>query len=259
MSTPVFINKRNDTKDFVFRAIDNGGSLTETDINAVEYFLQAADDGGWGSQIIRAHLYLSDLEASLAPVIAKKGRYALSAGLFVQADLTANGLKGNGTTKYLDTLVQLDHIGISTGVFLSVYISELVSEIKYLMGTYDGTNPLSLAADTTNVTGYAFNFVDNQGAKSATAATGTILLNRTSATSMHVGVNESFNEATAGTIGTLPTTKIFVHATNDNGSAADFCTQRLGGFAIGFNLTTEQRNHYVQTMNYVQQTILGRP
>jgi hypothetical protein len=110
-----------DAMDWRSRVITNGGTVDGVTMSAVSQFCRRIDAGGLRDRFYRLNLFCGNgLEAALVPLYRAESRTAsargnttdTNSGPFVSADYNntgaSSGLKGNGTSKFLNTGVNGD-------------------------------------------------------------------------------------------------------------------------------------------------------
>ena len=91
--------------NWLTRVVANGGALpSNTTLNATSDFCYSLDTAGLTSLIIAVNTFVPDnLIASITPLIKNAGNDPWTNNNFVAGDLNMDGLKGNGSNKYLAT------------------------------------------------------------------------------------------------------------------------------------------------------------
>lgn len=100
-----FIGKRDIVTDWATRVVANGGAMpSQTSIIAMENLRVGCISAGLTSKIYSLCVFVPDsLIASFTPLFLHKGYTLWTNSNFVSGDLNINGLKGDGTTKSVDT------------------------------------------------------------------------------------------------------------------------------------------------------------
>lgn len=245
------------------RVVNNGGAMPSlTTINAMETFRQELTTNGLMTKMHSVCVFVPDsLIAALTPIVVGIGADPWINTNFVTADLNSEGLKGNGSTKYLDTGV----IGNSGNAYNSITgncgMSVLITEQegnptgRFDVGHRDsGNRALILGASVTlnSTNGRTGFFCRTSGVVAEIAFTtdwnrcGFVSGNNVSGTSS-IYVKSPLTPlsllATA-VVTPLPSTSaiqtIFAFAFNDNGVAVSHCAKRMSTIAIHDGLTSAE-------------------
>lgn len=144
-----FLSKPRTPTDWEQRVIANGGAQPSLNtINAMETLRLGCIAAGLTNKIYSLCVFVPDsLEACRTPLFYHKGFTNWGNSNFISGDLNINGLKGDGTTKALDTGVKAKDIQSepsSATVGFSVIVTESSSNRpEYVMGQQDADgNPL---------------------------------------------------------------------------------------------------------------------
>jgi hypothetical protein len=200
---------------------------------------------GLSAKMIAVNCFVPDnLIAACTPLIANAGNAVWTNNNFVDADLSTSGLKGNGSTKYLNTgcvpNVVFDSVD-NTGV--TVY-SDYVNEVKCEMGSSDGTNHQRINWHVFSTT---FAYEHNGDATfGAAGMSGYISCNRPAGVGNQVyrasaGFGGHVLAATSGdAAGSLNNRSLYVFCTNNSGTPSLYCSKRLRFAAVHDALTITQ-------------------
>lgn len=131
-----------DAQDWVNRVYTNGGTVSASTASAVNTFCNAIDSAGIRDRFYRLNLFCgSNLNAALVPLYRGPSRTGTqygnttdtNNGPFVAGDYAeSSGLKGNQSSKYLDTGVAMTFLGTNQ-LHLFVSFNPEVSEFRQLL------------------------------------------------------------------------------------------------------------------------------
>lgn len=270
--------------DWARRASTNGGTISTTVLRAVSDFCAAIDTASIRSAMCRVNLFCGgNLSGCLVPlyVSTSLGGSVLGNSTdtnvnFVSADFqetrASGGLKGNGTSKYLNT-------GFTPALFAStdsVHLSYSATSLETAhtnnpcaIGTYDGTDP------TLYDLSVSFNILGGNSrcarlsTQSASGIVRVSAITRGSTESHLIGTRTASNAAAlygAGvslatstlsvTTGTS-TRPFYVFAENSTGTTTAFTSGRLRMYSIGSGLTATQADAFSAAVAAFN-TALGR-
>lgn len=156
MPLPLFAIAREthpDAVDWAKRVSTNGGTISTQVLRAASDFAAAANasgPGGFRSALYRLNLFAGgNLSGCLVPFYlgpnstTSVGSSTDTNANFVSADFTATGtgggLKGNGTTKYLNTGLAPNALPSVTSIHLSTSTANAASGNYVFMGSRDGS------------------------------------------------------------------------------------------------------------------------
>jgi hypothetical protein len=258
--------------DWALRVVANGGAMPSDDtIRAMDTFRTGIIADGLSNQMVSVCVFVPDsLTAALTPIFDVYGYKMWTNFNFVSGDLTINGLKGNGTTKYLQPAVVPDSVPASTGFGDdSAGVSYIVSVNPSSAATVDfgvGVNSASRQWALENSLGtiyyFCWGFASTQDYATFAAPspggtwTGFLSGNRTSGTSISIyraSTTLTFGLGANGTgvqkanvVGgySLPVTWF---AVSDSGAVRQWSANTLSFAAIHAGLTSVQAsNLYVR-------------
>ena len=259
------------------RVVANGGSVSAATMQAVDRFCRSIDGAGIRDRFYRLNLFCGgNLNAVLVPLYRGPSRTGAqfgnttdtNNGPFVSGDYSeSSGLKGNGSSKYLETGVAMTFLGTNQ---LHMYVSfnPEVLELKALLAAranlagslalennYNGTStnrprhshfgsgvqPNDHCSPITGRTQYLVNFDGSQPL---------LLLGR------NVNLNNVNN---AGAYSATNNEAFLVFAGNQTGTGiAAHSGQRIDAYSFGAAFTsTAQRNNFHTAMSDFR-TTLGR-
>lgn len=124
-------------------ASNNGGPVSSANLAALDGLYTALNSASLLSKVIALNCLTPDnIVAAMWPFIGVAGAQPSAKWTnsnFVIGDLTINGLKGDGTTKSINTGINLSTAlaGINSSAFM-VYVSTNVVEVAFQMGIYNG-------------------------------------------------------------------------------------------------------------------------
>lgn len=255
--------------DWKNRVIANGGSVGGSTLSAVSAFCRRVDaQPGLRAAILRLNLFCgTGLAAALVPLYRAASRTATGIGNatdtnvnFVSGDYAetgaSGGLKGDGSTKYLNTgFNPSTAIPTQTSAHASYSGTSLETSGNAIgIGAYNGIAATGLfVADVWSFSGSAPT-INNRRARmgsttvenSAVAPTGTsaeshFISNRSSSTLLTAyqsGVSVATN--TNSVTPSLANQSTYIFCLNSSGTAAAFTSGRLRMYSLGSGLTDAQ-------------------
>jgi len=257
--------------------VANGGSVSASTMRAVSKFCADIDKAGIRDRFYRLNLFCgNDLNAVLVPLYRGPSRTGtqlgnatdINQGTFVGSDYVENsGLKGNGSSKYLETGVAMTFLGTNQ-LHMFVSFNPEVSELRILLGArsnlagslalegnYNGTTsnrprtswfsgglqPPDHCSPITGRTQYLANFTGTQPL---------LVLGR------NVNLNNANN---AGAYSSTHTTPFYIFAGEQTGTGiVAYSAQRIDAYSFGAAFTsTAQRDDFHTAMSDFR-TALGR-
>lgn len=238
--------------DWAARVVTNGGAaVSNNTLAAVSNFCGALDAAAIRSLMIAVNIIAPDnLIAATTPLIVDSGNDPWTNTAFVAADLTVQGLKANGSTKFLNTgVIPSVSFVVNTDGGLTAYntFADVTASAGEMGSSTGATQDLVLYVDTSNTA-----VLDSYNSTTARVTSNTPLTFGLGFTSGNrVGANANIyaasstqafgsigNVAAAG--GTLPAIAIFTGALNQSGVAASFSRKRLSFAAIHHGLSSAQ-------------------
>jgi hypothetical protein len=249
------------------RVVANGGALpSNATVSAVSTFCYNLAGHGLLALMQEVNVVAADsLIAAITPLIVTHGSDPWTNHNFVLADLTVNGMVGNGSTKYLDSgfitsssTLTLTNAGLTIYDFTGNNNGEVEAESFVSSAqTFQLDNYLG------NATFCAFNQTAGQGLVSvgASAFTGYMSGNRTAsnAIALYAARSNLAHAAIAtgtGNGGSLPNNSMFFWAGNSAGSPALWTTKRMSFCAIHQGLSSAQSNNFFNDIQALR-TALG--
>jgi hypothetical protein len=249
--------------------VANGGSVSASTMRAVSKFCGDIDKAGIRDRFYRLNLFCgNDLNAVLVPLYRGPSRTGtqlgnatdINQGTFVGSDYVENsGLKGNGSSKYLETGVAMTFLGTNQ-LHMFVSFNPEVSELRFLLAArgnlagsvgmennYNGTNtnrprfalfgggvqPANHCSPITGRTQYLINFDGTQPM---------LVLGR------NVNLNNANN---ASAFSSTNNEEFLVFAANQTGTGiAGHSAQRIDAYSFGAAFTsTAQRDDFHTAMS----------
>jgi hypothetical protein len=258
-----------DAQDWVNRVYANGGTVSTSTASAVNTFCNDIDAAGIRDRFYRLNLFCgTGLNAALVPVYRGTSlggtQYGNATdtnnGPFVSGDYAdtgaTGGLKGGGSTKYLDTGFASNVLG-QTDRHMSAFF-DLATSVnnRYWFGTdQSGCGSSFWAIGSSSTTSAEFRS-GIPGAGSV-ASSGKIQLLVSGNGTAQSYLNGSASTSISGTAYTAPAQNIFVHALNRCGSATDFGSCRVQAYSLGAAFTAQQAADFY-TAILAFQTAMGR-
>jgi hypothetical protein len=241
--------------DWASRVRAEGGSVKNATLRAVSKFCADIDAAGIRSKIWRLNLLCGDSDASLfavrTPLYRGPSRTGTQYGnttdtnnAFQQADYTetgaSGGLKGNGSSKYLDTGFEQSNITLAD-VHLSVGYNDLETsygDIRILIGSFNSLQTdfivLRQASGSGNLEFFAATFVNAATAGPASSATQSMGVRSAlaSATLYRDGSSVGTNPDSVGSVATS-NRSYWVFGNNNGGSLQLPTAARIRMYSIG--------------------------
>jgi len=252
----------------------NGGTVSTTTMKAVDVFCKAIDSAGIRGRIWRLNLFAgSNLSAATVPLYrgtsaagTQYGNTTDTNANFVSGDYSETGstagLKGNGSTKYLNTgLLVTDipdarhlavHLTVASQSFSTVWLgADNYPDSGYYL------NAIGVGGDTSTSRQRAFS-TDFNGTLGSNSNASFILGN---AIASGGAASLYRNSTQIGTATTSSRTRTglahYVFAANRKNSAVDFNGSTLGAYSIGESMTQAQVSSFDSAMRTFQ-AALGR-
>ena len=248
--------------DWAKRASANGGTISTNVLRAVSDFCRAANAGSFRSSLYRLNLFCGgNLSGCLVPLYLGPTFGGTSLGSstdtnanFVSADFietgTGGGLKGNGTTKYLNTGFAPNVLPSVTSIHISTSAtSAATSGNAIFMGSRDGnaSGHFTLDEYATAASARAFRCgtftVGQYPTVSATATEAHMIATRTSATS--AVIYRGGSSAASNTTSVTPTSHIYpfhVFGANlqNGGGTTGYSAATIRAYSIGTGIDATQ-------------------
>lgn len=250
-----------EAQDWLNRVYDNGGTVSQTTANAVNTFCNSIDAAGIRDKFYRLNLFCGDqLAAALVPLYRAESRTASARGNstdtnngpFVSGDYNntgaSSGLKGNGTSKFLNTGVNGNTLNGNNLHYGFGLRSTQTGGAAYraLGGVYDGVFPGGFVYDMSvrrNDPGNHSSFGRTQASDTAGE--------QVSSSSLAVGDlvmaypsfyrNGSASGATATASGNYPSAHpIYIFALNQANTTVNYTDSRMNWYSIGLTMTAAQ-------------------
>lgn len=254
--------------DWASRVTANGGTVSSTTLAAVSAFCASIDrESGLRAAILRLNLFCGNSDASLNAVRTPLYRSGSLGGTAIGNAMDTNvnfsdgdyaetgssgGLKGNGTSKYLDTGAAPSVLSSLTSVHLSYSATSLeTSGDRIAVGAYGGTT--AAAPDLYSADVYA-GYLSARAVRIGNAGTGGVAIvsspgtteshfvgTRTAANASAIYRGGSLAGSNSTTASPTSTTRpFFVFALNQSPSPAAYTAARMRMYSIGNGLTAAQ-------------------
>ncbi len=265
-----------DADDWASRVVTNGGAVSSSTLAAVRRFCVFIAAQGLRDRFYRMGIFAgSNLAAALVPLYrgptltgtqyggTTDTNFNFVSGDYVESG-SSGGLAGNGTTKYLDTGLTYDAMGVPATNHIAVYKSsgtwpgnqELIGardseDFYYLQGRApSGSQQLMLAA---------LGQFNNIGSAPVSSATSLLLATRTSGTSLTLYENGTSvgTNATSTTPGGCARSFLVFCRDDGSGPAKPYWPHRIMGYSIGVGLSQPQVTAFGAAMQGLQSD-LGR-
>jgi hypothetical protein len=239
------------TVTWAAQVVTNGGAAVSTATKqAVSDFCYGLDAASLTANIKALNCFVPDnLIAAETPLIQGVGNALWTNHNFVAGDLSINGLKGNGSNKYLETGVNPNTaFADNTNVGTTFYLSELVNNGGIDMGASQGaTTLIETAGGATGTVWDTYNNTAGQGRCSSSVgwAIGYLgcnrLANNDSKMYFASGLIPHTTVGTAATSGgSRPNVQIFWFCQNNNGTPTAYVASRYSFAAIHLAYTAAQ-------------------
>jgi hypothetical protein len=238
--------------DWLARVSSGGGAIPTTQTQqALSAFLNSTDAAGITGMIEALLICVPDnLVAATTPLIKGTGNSPWTNHAFTASDLNVYGLKGNGTTKYLETGVTPNASSLSnTSCGLSTYSFSPSGKADTEIGCSDGLgNALQLSiSNGDNALADCLNVGTQRITQSNPYWTGYTCMSRVASNDLRVYSANHFtahaqlgstNSTAAANV--LPTLPMYAFATNGNGVLTGVSHKRLRALAIHKGFTSAQ-------------------
>lgn len=252
--------------DWASRVVTNGGAApSDYTVARISDFCGALDAAGLTATIAILNVFAPDnLIAAITPLIKNYGSDPWTNTNFTSADLTVNGLKGNGTNRYLNTGFIPSAAFVATDCGISLYNTFADIGTGTDFGANMGTAYLHLNVCAAYVvqfgTGTAGNVLNAN--ETLPYGLGFTSGNRTAANT--VVVYSASSTVAFGTVGTsaaagvLETTyALFSHAMNNGGTPAYYSNKRLSFAAAHHGLTSGQSQSLYNAVQTLRRALGG--
>jgi len=258
---PAVIKWRKNAKSAGAEAISNKTML------AMDEFYKGLKRTGIYYKMISLNCYVPDnLIASITPLIHIDNRPYDNVA-FIASDLNLDGLKGDGTSKYLKTRVNPTlHLKNNASGGLTMYSVQPLSENAYSMGSQDsaGTQVMILYyVFSTNVTIVDLFDISSRLSIANLGYTGYISANRVTASKMDLYMASpikphvsAIRDLTAKT-GVRPNFETYVHVANTGGSASSWSSRRYSFSAIHEGLTEDESRKFYHFIHNLRRRLGG--
>jgi hypothetical protein len=242
--------------------IANGGTFSGATLSAVSKFCRDIESAGIRDKFYRLNLFTgNNLNAAMVPLYRAESRTAAPRGgtndtnnNFVSGDFnntgSLSGLKGDGSTKYINTGLPADFISASTahlGIGLRATETRAAA-FRTGIGTYNGgARSLEIALYATNArtgSGFFTRFAttsdclgDNIGGATGALGVGNIVA--AWPTMYRNGVATGVTATTSENYGSAHSLYVFAN-NNSNTSVINYTDARINWYSIGFTMTAAQ-------------------
>jgi hypothetical protein len=270
-----------DALDWARRVAANGGSVSRATLRAVSTFCDAIDRAAIRDRFFRLGIFAgSNLSAALVPLFRGPslggtqygGTIDTNNGPFVSGDYSetgaSGGLNGSSFSKYLDTGLTYDGMGVPSTSHIGVFKGA---------GTWNGNQEIIGSRDADDfyyiqgraqVGGehkvHAFNgpsasggsFINNA---TVSSATNFLVASRTSASAFALYQNAVSVASTSSAVTIAGCNRPFLVFTRDasTGPSTPYWPYRILGYSFGLGMTATQVSAYNSAMQAFQ-TALGR-
>lgn len=265
-----------DARDWYNRVLTNGGTVSATTLAAVSTFCASISSAGIRDRFYRLNLFCGDSDASLNAVRTPLYRGPSLSGTqygnttdtnvnFVAGDYAENtGLKGNASTKYLNTGLNVNTLPDSKTRHLGFYMNELptAGDQNGFMGAVV-TDSFYIEARSTPIVFFRGDTAGNAtGTTSGTTYVKTLVIGENTQNINNTDCRVYFGTTLSGqrnnvTAGGTIARSIYVFAVNA-GSVANYSNARCSMYSVGLDLGGSiGRSAYVNAVN-IFMTAMGR-
>jgi hypothetical protein len=238
-----------------------GRKPTDSQLLALCNFMTGMDAAGLTAKMVALNpfcppdspggaLFIGELRRALVPLIQGPGNspWPNVGNAFLTADLTSDGLIGDGTTKWLDPGITTNVSFVVDNIGLSVYSMTAANDSKASIGSGSGTALLGLYVNSgTSSIYYCWNVTSGAGLVTAVNSlwTGFLSGSRLPANpleSLYKGNSGGFSTLAThnGTGGSISTDKIGVFARVSGGLPFDISAKRMSFAALHRGLTAAE-------------------
>ena len=251
--------------DLFFTAVGNaGGSISTATKGYVNTFVVAAKNNNYWNKLLRINLFCGDqLTAALVPLKVGGGNPTETNTNFVSGDYTeATGLKGNGSSKRLDTGIVPSTMLTLNDTHSSMYNRSSAGGGSMGCVSGGGTNFIRfLFPDSSNGKGLDDHNNNGNGRLATASALSTPfgfgIGNRSSSTSHDIYRNGTSIASNATQSGGLPNNNFYVFESNGDGTPGIFTDDYIAAYSIGSGLSSTDASNYNTDMQAFQ-TSMGR-
>lgn len=252
-----------DAQDWINRVYQNGGSVSSATAQAVNQFcvdLENAPGGSIRDRFYRLNLFCGSFQGAFVPLFRGPSLGGTQYGGTTDSNLgspafldvtdyqergASGGLKGNGSTKYLNTGFNVDLISAANShMSAGLVTAESASGFKSLMGANISLNTWELYARRSAGSGIAAACFGSATTEShrfgndvvaATLAAGHII-----ASYPAMYRNGTAAGTTASSNGTVGSVAVSVFAQNSGGTVGSHTDARLSSYSLGLGMTASQ-------------------
>jgi hypothetical protein len=268
-----------DAQDWVNRVYQNGGTVSSTTATAVNTFCNAIDEAGIRDRFYRLNLFCgTGLSACLVPLYRGPsfggtqygGTTDANNGPFVSGDYAetgaSGGLTGNGTSKYLDTGLTYDAMGVPStnhiGVFkgagtwntsIEIIGARDADDYYYIQGRAQvGGDHKVHAFSGPGASGGSF--INNA---TVSSATNFLVASRNSSASFVLYQNAASVASTSSAVTIAGSNRPFLVFMRETGTGPSFIgwTHRLLGYSFGLGMSAAQVSAYNSAMQALQTSL----
>jgi hypothetical protein len=233
--------------DWASRVVTNGGAAPSGGtVTAISDFCDALDTSGLTSLLFGVCCFVPDsLIAAITPLIVGTGHDPwTNMGPFVSGDLSVNGLKGDGSTKYLMTGLIASALSSSSFCGIAAYVATDDTGNSNEVGATDGSGESELFINNGG-SDYFDCWNSSSGRIHQTLPTGFHGFhcgNQETSLGQDIYISNSttplYSIAHGGAVGYPPTTEYYVFSYNNNGSPGTPLSARRFSFLAIYKGTT---------------------
>lgn len=261
-----------DAQDWVNRVYTNGGTASASTASAVNTFCNAIDAAGIRDRFYRLNLFCgTGLNAALVPLYCGQSRTGTqygnttdtNNGPFVSGDYAetgaTGGLKGNASSKYLNTGVKASALPTAATGHLSVWGRGQTGTRAGWLVAFGAAYASPFEIEYNNNDGNTFRGWGREVILGTTpGSVKHLLVSRQSATSQtHYNDGALVNTETFSTTPTATSADLCCFCRNVNGTQEAFSNVRMNAYSIGLSMTAAQVTSFYTALNTFLAT-LGR-
>ena len=260
--------------DWIKIVQSNGGATPSGNTNrALSNFYAKLRSSGLNNKIKSLNAFVPDnLIAAQTPLISTVGSSIWSNTNFVTGDLTINGLKGNGSNKYLNTGITCNSIFSTSNMGVTLYVPENSAGVGHNYGCANDPGYTNDCVGTFWVSGAGV-FMDSYNTVVTTGGRYTItqVANWTGLLSMQRTANNVFNAywqkpgaavvlaqgPYANSGGSVPTTTMYAFCSNSSTAPSFYSGDRMSILAFHDGMTAAETIQFGALIKSLRQQLGG--
>lgn len=253
-----------DAKAYIAAVVAAGGTVNNTQKNAINTFYKTGKSDGWYSSLKRLYLPIWTIAAPNAICMT-----SLTSGTFI-GNVThgAGYVQGDGTTGYFSLNVSLGTIGLtaSSGYMFSLVAQASTLGFRGLIGRSSGTSTVATLLSSNASQIFRYNNASTGAVTGVSAGTGIISASREGgvrAIYRRITASRSALISTAGADAGNPATggNVFALGLNTNAGTGDTLSDAnnalCGAYGIGLGITNAQDTAFTLALKNLWETTTG--